>query len=87
MFDLSNYPKDSKFFYPVNEKIIIKIKDVHKRKPIRKFVAIKTKMYCILSDNGKELNTTKGVNITMEFDEYKEKGIQINKIQNKKDSK
>ena len=29
LFDLSNYPKDSKFFYPVNEKVIGKMKDVH----------------------------------------------------------
>ena len=28
LFDLSNYPKDSKFFDPVNEKVIGKMKDV-----------------------------------------------------------
>ena len=72
MFDLSNYAKDSKFFDPVNEKIIIKMKDVHKGKPICKFVAIKTKMHCILSHNGKEFNTAKGVNIAMEFNEYRD---------------
>ena len=67
LFDLSNYAKDSKIFDPVNEKIIIKMKDVHKGKPICKFVAIKTKMHCILPHNGKEFNTAKGVNIAMEF--------------------
>ena len=31
LFDLSNYPKDSKFFDPVNEKVIGKMKDVSER--------------------------------------------------------
>ena len=38
LFDLSNYPKDSKFYYTVNEGVIVKMKDQHKRKPITKFV-------------------------------------------------
>ena len=70
MFDLSNYPKDSKFFDPVNKKIISKMKDVHKGKPTRKFVGIKSKMHSVLWDNGKEFNTAKGVNTAMEFSEY-----------------
>ena len=41
LFDLSNYPKDSNFFDPVNEKVIGKMKDVHKGKSIREFVEIK----------------------------------------------
>ena len=41
LFDLSNYPKDSKFFDPVNEKVIGIMKDVHKGKPVRKSVGIK----------------------------------------------
>ena len=41
LFDLSNYPKDSNFFDPVNEKVIGKMKDVHKGKSIREFVGIK----------------------------------------------
>ena len=32
LFDLSNYPKDSKFFDPTNKKVIGKMKDVHERK-------------------------------------------------------
>ena len=31
LFDLSNYPKDSKFFDPVNEKVIGKMKYVSER--------------------------------------------------------
>ena len=30
LFDLSNYLKDTDFFDPVNEKVIGKMKDVHK---------------------------------------------------------
>ena len=41
LFDFSNYPKDSKFFDPVSEKVIGKMKDGHKGKPIREFVGIK----------------------------------------------
>ena len=29
LFDLSNYRKDLELFYPVNEKVIGKMKDVH----------------------------------------------------------
>ena len=76
-FYLSNYPKDSKFFDLVNENAIGKMKDVYKGKPIRKFVRIKPKMHCILLDDGEEFNTAKGVNIAMEFNEYK--GILFNK--------
>ena len=32
LFDLSNYPKDSIFFYSVNEKLIGKMKDVSEGK-------------------------------------------------------
>ena len=62
-FDLSNYPTDSKFFDPVNENVIGKMKYGHKGKPIRKLVGLKSKMHCILSDDGKEANIAKGVNI------------------------
>ena len=59
LFDLSNYPKDSKFFDPVNKKVIGKMKDVHQGKPICKFVGIKSKMHSILLDDGKEFITAK----------------------------
>ena len=71
LFDLSNYPKDSKFFDPVNEKVIGKMKDAHKEKPIHEFVRKKSKMYSTLWDDGKEFSTATGVNITMEFNNTK----------------
>ena len=33
LFYLSNFPKDSEFFHPSNEKVIGKMKDIHEGKP------------------------------------------------------
>ena len=44
LFDLSNYPKDSKVFDPVNEKVIGKMKDVSDGKINNEFVGLKSKM-------------------------------------------
>ena len=44
MLDLSNYPKDSKFFDPDNEKVIGKMKDELKGKIISEFVGLKSNM-------------------------------------------
>ena len=70
MFDFSNYPKDSNFFDETNKKVIGKIKS--EGKIIGEFVGLKPKMYSMLSDDGKESNTAKGVNIATEFDEFKD---------------
>ena len=45
MFDLSNYPKDSIFFDPVNEKVIGKMKDVFQGKINDEFVGLYSKMH------------------------------------------
>ena len=71
LFDLSNYPKDSKFFDSANEMLIGKTKDEFKRISINKFIGLKSEMYGIVSENGEEVNTAKGVNISIEFKEYK----------------
>ena len=34
------------------------------------FIGLKAKMYCIFTENAEEANTTKGVNISIEFKEY-----------------
>ena len=72
MFDLSKYPKDSKFFDPVNEKVIGKMKDVSKGKINDEFFRLKTKMYSMKNIDVKESNTAKGVNIATEFNEFKD---------------
>ena len=71
LFHLSNYPKDSKFFDPVNEKVIGKMKDVSEGKINDEFVGLKSKMYSMKNIDGKESNTAKGVNIAAEFNEFK----------------
>ena len=50
--------------------VVGKMKDEYKGIPINKFVGLKLKMHCMLSDDGKESNITKGVNIAVELKEY-----------------
>ena len=71
LFDLSNYPKDSTFFHSANEMVIGKMKDEFKRISINKFIGLKLKIYCIVSENGEEVNTAKEVNISIDFKVYK----------------
>ena len=47
------------------------MKDEYKGIPINKFVGLKSKMYSIISENNKECSKAKGVNISNEFNEYK----------------
>ena len=86
LFDLSNYPKDSKFFDSVNEEVIGKMKDVHKGKPFNTFVGLKPKMHSMLSDNDKASNTAKGVNIATEFKGYEDTQQKSNQTQIEKNS-
>ena len=46
------------------------MKDEFKGIPINKFIGLKSKMYCIVSENGEQVNTAKGVDISIEFGEY-----------------
>ena len=48
------------------------MKYLYKGIPINKFVRLKSKMHSMLSDDGKESNTAKEVNITTEFNEFKD---------------
>ena len=89
LFDLRNYPKDLKFFDPVNEKVIGKMKDVSEGKINDEFVGLKSKMYSMKNINGKESNTAKGVNIATEFNKFRDillnkKYQKIKRIQSKK---
>ena len=52
--------------------IVDKMKVECKEIPINKFVGLKSKMHSMLSDDGKESNTAKGVNIAIEFNELKD---------------
>ena len=72
LFDFSNYPKDSKFFDETYKKVIGKMKDESEGKIIGEFGGLKSKMCSMKNIDGKESNTTKGVNIATEFSEFKD---------------
>ena len=48
------------------------MKDKFEGIPINKFIGLKSKMYCIVSDDDTEANTAKGENISTEFNEYED---------------
>ena len=72
LFYFSNYPKDSKFFDQANKKVIGKMKHEFEVKIIDEFVGLKSKIYSIKNNDGKESNTAKGVNIATEVNEFKD---------------
>ena len=49
LFDLSDYLQDSKFFDPVNKKVIGKRKEKFKGKIISRFVGLQLKTYSLVS--------------------------------------
>ena len=60
LFDNSEYPKSSKYFFNDNKKVIGKFKDEAAGKPILEFVGLKSKMYSYkIEDN--EYKKAKGV--------------------------
>ena len=61
LFDFSDYPLDSKFFDPVNKKVIGKMKDEFKGKIISEFIGLKSKMYSLISVDDEEVTKAKGV--------------------------
>ena len=70
LFDLSNFPKSSKYYCDENKKIVGKMKDEYGGKSILKFVGLKSKMYSILDESSNEKNTNKGQNAFIEFQEF-----------------
>ena len=71
LFDLSNYPKDSKFLDPTIKKAIGKMKDVSEEKIIDKSVALKAKIHSTKNIDDKEFITAKVSNTSTEFNELK----------------
>ena len=91
LFDFSNYSKNSNFFDKTNKKVTGKMKDEFGGVIVTEFVGIKTKMYSMKKNDGKESNTAKGMRIATKFDKFKdvlfnEKFIRhkIKRIQSKK---
>ena len=83
LFDFSNFSKHSKFYDNQNEMVVGKMKVEHKRIPIKKFVGLKSKMHSMLSDDGKEPNTAKGINTATEFNKLKDTLFDNKVIRNK----
>ena len=61
LFDFSDYTPDLKFFDLVNKKAIGKMKDEFKGEIISELVGLKSKMYSLVSVDGKENKKAKGV--------------------------
>ena len=62
LFDLSDYPLHSKFFDPVNKKVIGKMGDEFKGETVSEFAGLKSKMYSLISVDNEEVTKAKGVN-------------------------
>ena len=62
LFDFRYYQQDSKFFNPINQKVIGKMKDEFKAKIINEFSGLKSKMYYLVTVGNEEIKKAKGVN-------------------------
>ena len=58
----NDYPLDSRFFDPVNKKVMGKMKDKFKGRIIREFIGLKSKMYSLIDVDDEEVAKAKGVN-------------------------
>ena len=75
LFDFSNYSKDLKVFNETNkrnEKWICKMKDEFGGVIVIEFFGLKSRMYSMKKNDGKEWNTAKGVSIATEFDKFED---------------
>ena len=65
LFDNSDYPESSPYFYKTNKKVIGKFKDEAAGVPVCEFVGLRSKMYSYIKDNQKglkiEQKTAKGI--------------------------
>ena len=61
LFDNSDYPENSEFYFKENKKVIGKFKDETAGVPIDDFIGLKRKMYSVSLDNGKNSKKAKGV--------------------------
>ena len=67
LFDSSDYPKSSKFFFGENKKVIGKFKDEAAGKPILEFVGLKSKMYSYIKEDYEKVQ----LQITKKDDRFK----------------
>ena len=60
-FDTSDYPKTHANYSSANCKVIGKFKDECGSQPVLEFVGLRSKMYSLLTHDGKEKSTAKGI--------------------------
>ena len=70
LFNFSGYLKNSVYYDDLNKKVLGKMKDELGGVKINEFVGLKPKMYSLISENDKEVNKAKGVNVKLRHDEY-----------------
>ena len=70
IFDLSNYPKDSKYFWNDNKKVLGKMNNEYGAIPIDEYTGLRSKMYSIRNINKKRKSIHKGHNSYISGDEY-----------------
>ena len=70
LFDLSNFPKHSKYFCNENKKVPEKMKDEYGGRIMSKYTGLKSKMYSIHCLDGKEKSVHKGHNSPIKCREY-----------------
>ena len=59
LFDNSDYPPNSEFYFSENKKVIGEFKDETNPKPIDDFIGLKSKMYSVSLDSGKNSHKLK----------------------------
>ena len=72
LFDLSNQPKDSKYFCNDNKKVPGKMKDEYAGIPIYEYIGIKPKMYSIRNVYNYENSVYKGHSFDIRYDQFKD---------------
>ena len=70
LFDFSGYPKNSVYYDDSNKKVLSKMKDELNGNKIDEFAGLKSKIYSLISSDGKEINKTKVVNLNLRHKEY-----------------
>ena len=78
LFDLSNFPVNSKYCCSDNKTVVGQIKDEYSGKPILKFAGLKSTMYSILDESNIEKSSSKGQNAFIEFPEFRDTLFQKN---------
>ena len=61
LFDNSDYPVESEYYFKDNKKVIGKMKDEASGVPITEFVGLKSKMYSYMKENESGGKTAKGI--------------------------